>query len=550
MLAPLARPASRNTAPARISIRSRRRGVSSALQTAGRRVGAAVLLAALCALGDGRQCAADQPQWGQRHTRNMVSPEIGLPDDFAPGDRSAPGGNIDLATTRNVQWVAKLGDITYGTPVVAGGRVFVGTNNGSPRDPRFQGDRGVLMCFDQRSGEFLWQLSLPKLTRIKWADWAGIGITSSPVIEGDQAYLVTNRNEVVCLDVHGMANGNDGPFLDEGRLMAEEGQAPQQPGKQDADVLWLFDMVSQLKAEPHNAANCSVLVHGDLLYVCTANGVEWTHTFVVHPEAPSVIVLDKRTGRLVGRDDFGIGPDITHGQWSSIALGRVGEKTLGFFGAGNGVLYAFEMLQPDPPTNTPALLRPVWTFNGHPLAQTQDRVPPDHQHDSTSYQVTAMPVFHHQRVYLTFTQEPYHRMKLGWLVCLDATETGDVTRSALRWSYDKIGSATATVAIADGLVYAVGFDGRLHCLDAESGEVWWIHELGGPAPASPLVADGKVYVGTDRPNFWILAHGKQPKVLSSVRMRDKVSASAVAANGVLYVTTWKHLYAVRRPPGK
>jgi outer membrane protein assembly factor BamB len=499
--------------------------------------------------GCNQEClrAADQPQWGEPATRNMVSAEKGLPEDFTAGERDQASGAIDPATTKNVKWVVKLGDTSYATPVVAGGKVFVGTNNATPRDPRIQGDRGVLMCFDERTGEFLWQLNLPKLLRVKWADWASIGVTSSPTIEGDRVYLVTNRGEVMCLDVNGMANGNDGPCTDEGRLMAEEGKPPLEPAKKDADILWLFDMPAQLKAEPHNAANCSVLIRGDLLYVSTSAGVEWTHRHVVHPEAPSVIVLDKRTGKLVARDDFGIGPDITHGQWSSIAAGRVGEKTLGFFGAGSGVFYAFEMLQPGQSGSPPALIKPVWTFNGHPLAQTQDRVPADHQHDSTSYEVTGTPVFHKNRVYVTFTQEPYHRMKLGWLVCLDAAKTGDVTRSAKIWSYDKIGSSPSTVAIADGLVYASGFDGRLHCLDAETGQVYWVHDAGGPSPASPLVADGKVYWGTEKPMFWTLAAGKQLKVLSSVRVRDRISATAVAANGVLYVTTWKHLYAVQKP---
>ena len=376
------------------------------------------------------------------------------------------------------------------------------------------------------------------------ADWFNIGITSNPVIEGDRLYLVSNRNELMCLDVAGMANGNQGPFQDEGRLMVDEGQTPIEPGPKDADILWLLDMTATLKAEPHNAANCSVLVDGDLLYVCTANGVEWTHKFVVHPEAPSVIVVDKRNGKLVACDDFQIGPDITHGQWSSIATGAVGQQRLGFFGAGNGVLYAFQMLSPGAAGPKPIKLEPVWKFHGHPLAQTQDHVPPDHQHDSTSYQVTAMPVFDKQRVYLAFTQEPFHRMKGGWLVCVDAAKTGDVTRGGIVWSYDALGASTSTVAIADGLVYAVGFWGKLHCLDAETGQCYWVQEVGEPVSGSPLVADGRVYLGTGRQHLWILEAGKKCNVLGRIRMRDKISSTPTAAGGVLYVATHRHLYAV------
>lgn len=490
--------------------------------------------------------AADQPQWGCAWTRNMICSEKGLPSEFDPGKADPQSGEIDQATTKNVKWVARLGNITYGMPIVGSGRVLIGTNNARPRDSQFTGDRGVLMCFDAKDGRFLWQLNLPKLTRIKWADWFHIGMTSSPTIEGDRAYLVTNRGELICLDLKGMSDGNDGPFREEGRLMAEEGQPPVQPGPQDADILWLLDMPKDLLAEPHNAANGSPMILGDHLYVCTSNGVEWTHKYVVHPEAPSVIVVDKHTGQLIARDDFGIGPDITHGQWSSPAMGEVGGRLVGFFGAGNGVLYAFGILPRETtrPTEKPLLLNPIWKFHGHPLAQTQDHVPADHQHDSTSYQVTANPVFYKNRIYLTFTQEPFHNMKQGWLVCVDATKTGDVTRSAMVWSYDKIGAGVATVAIADGLVYAVGYYGTLHCLDAETGQVYWTHEVGSPATASPLVADGKIYLGTARQTFWILQAGKEKKVLAQIRLPDKVYATATAANGVLYIPTFRFLYAV------
>src|SRR5258708_29958693 len=90
-----------------------------------------------------RAGAADQPQWGQVWSRNMVSEEKNLPDSFDP------------KTGRNIKWSAQLGNETHSTPVVAGGRVYIGTNNGEPRDPKHQGDRGILMCFDEKNGQFL-----------------------------------------------------------------------------------------------------------------------------------------------------------------------------------------------------------------------------------------------------------------------------------------------------------------------------------------------------------------------------------------------------------
>ena len=132
---------------------------------------------------------ADQPQWGQAWSRNMVSDERGLPDSFDP------------QSGRNIQWSAELGTETHSSPVVAGGRVYIGTNNGHPRDPAHQGDRGVLMCFDEKTGRFLWQLVFPKRDEDIYFDWPHSGISSPVTVEGDRVYFVNNRGVVLCLDV-------------------------------------------------------------------------------------------------------------------------------------------------------------------------------------------------------------------------------------------------------------------------------------------------------------------------------------------------------------
>src|SRR4051812_29780909 len=89
----------------------------------------------------GASSGADWPQWGGRPTRNMYSPEKGLPDRFEPGKPKSGTEEVDMATTKNVKWVAKLGSQSYGNTTVAGGKVFVGTNNDSARDPKHEGDR-------------------------------------------------------------------------------------------------------------------------------------------------------------------------------------------------------------------------------------------------------------------------------------------------------------------------------------------------------------------------------------------------------------------------
>ena len=84
------------------------------------------------------------------------------------------------------------------------------------------------------------------------------------------------------------------------------------------------------------------------------------------------------------------------------------------------------------------------------------------------------------------------------------------------------------------------------CLDAETGQVCWTHDTRGPIWASCMVADGKVYVGTQQGDFWILAAGREKKVLCSVGLEGAISGTATIANGVVYVATMKRLYAFRK----
>src|SRR6185369_8612334 len=261
--------------------------------------------------------AADQPQWGQAWTRNMVSDERGLPDSFDP------------ETGRNIKWSAALGTEAHSSPVISGGRVYIGTNNGNPRDPKHQGDRGVLMCFDEKSGELLWQLVVPKRDEDVYFDWPQSGISSPATVEGDRVFLVSNRGEVLCLDAHGLSNGNEGPFQSEAEHMTPRTAAPQlTPGPLDADVVWLFDLTTGAGIWSHDAAHSSILIDGDYLYLNSGTGVDNTHKRIRTPDAPSLVVLNKKTGKLIARDYERIAPNIFHSTWCAPSLGEVNGRRL------------------------------------------------------------------------------------------------------------------------------------------------------------------------------------------------------------------------------
>ena len=476
--------------------------------------------------------AADQPQWGERFSRNMVSVEKGLPD------------SLDLATGRNVKWVADLGTETHATPVVSGGRVFIGTNNGKPRDPRQTGDRGVLMCFDEKTGGFQWQLVVPKITNSVYWDWTGVGICSAATVEGDRAFIVSSRGEVLCLDVNGMANGNGGPFTEEGRHMVPAGLGALEPGKTDADILWLFDMIKECGIRQHDAAHCSILLDGQFLYVNTSNGVDDTHRHIASPDAPCLIVIDKTTGRLVARDDEHIGPNIFHCTWSSPSLGVVNGRKLIFYAGPNGIVYAFE-----PVTAVAAevqKLKKVWWFDIDPAA------PKENVHRFTANRaegpstIYALPVFFDNCVYVAGGGDIWWGKRQSWLTCIDAAKTGEVTATAGKWSYPLARHILSTPSIWNGLVFIADSGHKIHCVDAATGAPCWTHEIQGEMWSSTLVADGKVYVCSRKGEFIVLAASKEKRVLSSLLLDGPISGTPVAANGALYVATQRRLYALKK----
>jgi outer membrane protein assembly factor BamB len=515
-----------------------------------RRLVVVFLLSSLCFFPP---IAADQPQWGQRHTRNMVSDQTHLPDGFDP------------QTGRNVKWAVELGTACYSTPVVSGGRVLIGTNNNRPRDPKHQGDRGVLMCLDEADGSLIWQMVVPKLDWDVYLDWPQSGMCSTATVEGDRVYMVTNRAEVVCLDLHGMHNGNDGPFLDEGRHMTPEGQPPLEPGSMDADILWLLDLRAEAGVRPHDSSHASILLDGPYLYVNTSNGLTSKHDGVERPEAPSLVVIDKATGKMLAREREGISAGIFHCTWSSPALGVVDGRRLIFFAGGDGVVYAFDAYQPDQvlpadpqmlnPSGNPdreplvddwvPALRCVWRFDCDPTAPKEDIHRYIRNRQVSPSNIKSIPVFHDGRLYVTVGGDIWWGKRQAWLQCIATSGTGDITGTGLVWAYEMDRHCCSTPAIHEGLAYFGDCAGRVHCVDIHTGQSVWVHDAGDEIWASPLVADGKVYIGTRRGTFWVLAAGRDPQVISSIRLSDGIYSTAVAANGTLYVATMSTLYALQ-----
>lgn len=485
--------------------------------------------------------AKDWPHWGGGPSRNMVSAEKApLP---ATATIAEPGedGKIDPAKSKNVKWAVRLGSQTYGNPTVAGGRIFVGTNNDEPRDPKHKGDRGILMAFEEATGKFLWQLVVPKLASGKHEDWEFIGLCSSPAVDGDRVYVVTNRCEIVCLDAAGLANGNQGPFTQEAQYLAGPGKPPIEPGPADADILWRYDMRDELGVFPHNMASSAVLVLGDRVYATTSNSVDWTGKYTPAPDAPALICLDKNTGKLVAQERSGISERLFNSNWSSPAFGTFAGRPLVVFGAGDGWCYGFE----------PETLKEVWRFDCNPPGyRGKDGKPIKYSQPEGPSEIISTPVVDGERVYVAIGQTPENGDGSGALSCIDGTRSGDISASGAAWRFDKVNRSLSTVSVIDGLVYVADFAGFVYCLDARTGQEYWKHDVEARIWGSTMVADGKVYIGNENGLLSVLAAGKQLKKLADIDFAAPIYSTPVVANGVLYVATDQHLYALQTTPSK
>ncbi|MDF1862575.1 MAG: PQQ-binding-like beta-propeller repeat protein, partial [Verrucomicrobiales bacterium] len=495
------------------------------------------------------------PQWGRDASNNMMSPATGLPTDFTSGELNEEG---KAEGAKHLKWVAEMGSQAYGTATVKDGRVFIGTNNEEPRIESVTGDKGIIMCFDEKTGELLWQFSIPKLDAGKVSDWEFLGVCSSVIVDGKYGYVVTNRGEIICLDVYGMSDGNDGPFQDEakyqnGGLEKLEAAEPAELDEKSADIVWGYDMRSELGVFPHNITSSSVVISDKYVYASTSNGVDWSHINIPAPYSPCIIALDKETGELVAEEASGLGENVMHCNWSSPAYGAdlAGNPTV-VFGAGDGFTYGFHATEFDEEKDgdeTFNLFQEIWKVDCCPKEYRIDEAgePIKYATYPGPSEIIASPVIYNNKVYAAIGQDPEHGEGVGCVTCIDPSKgTGE---DAIVWQFKEIGRTISTPSVVDGLLYLADYSGRLFCLDAETGEKYWEHDTLSHIWGSTLVVDGKVLLGNEDGELVILKAGKEYEEINTVGYPAPIYATPIVANGTLYVMTQTHLYAYEMGEG-
>ena len=234
----------------------------------------------------------------------------------------------------------------------------------------------------------------------------------------------------------------------------------------------------------------------------TSNGQDESHVNIPSPKAPAIIALDKTTGKLVWEDNS-VFDKILHGQWSSPAVGTIGGAVQVVNAQGDGWIRGYEATTG----------KKLWEFDTNP----KDSVWP-----KTRNEVISTPVIVGDVVYISNGQDPEHGEGVGHAYAIDATKRGDITKTGQLWHYDKIRRSVSTPAVHDGLIYWPDFSGFLHCLDQKTGQPYWTHDMFAAIWGSPMVADGKVYLGDEDGDVAVLAPGKTLKVLAESNMGSSV----------------------------
>jgi len=610
----------------------------------------------------------DWPQWGGTRLKNNVPSVTGLPQRWNIGKFDRRTGQWDSSKAENIAWYANLGSQTYGNPVVADGRVFVGTNNGAGHLKRYPSDvdLGCLLAFDEQNGDFLWQHSSEKLITGRVHDWPLQGICCAPLVEGERLWFVTSRGEVRCLDSNGFHDDeDDGPVKDEEAYVAEimktedtaadhaallaalsDGQLTDKArellasageevdgevtvetvtenkvwnidgnfsgidrqltvkqigprieffkslgvhDKRDADVIWVYNMMTELGVSQHNMASCSVTSYGDLLFVNTSNGLDETHISLPSPDAPSFICMDKNTAEVYWTDTSP-GVNILHGQWSSPAVGVFDGVPQVLFAGGDGILYSFVADR-----GTDGKPNFLWKFDCNPKTSVWEL-----GGAGTRNNLIATPVVYDGLVYIGVGQDPEHGDGEGHLWCIDPTRRGDISptlamkveagkrvpiphkrlvaveeeqgevavdnpNSGAVWHYhvadrnndgeidfeEEMHRTIGTVVIKDDLLYVSDYSGLVHCLDAKGTKdgkpiVHFTYDMLSLSWGSPLMTDGRVFIGDEEGDVSIFDFGPDNiEPSEEVFMGSSVYSTPVAANGALFISTKDKLFCIR-----
>src|SRR4030095_3867497 len=266
----------------------------------------------------------------------------------------------------------------------------------------------------------------------------------------------------------------------------------------------------------HGGRTVSPLVDGDLVIVSGVTAQWGQHARGAH----RFIAFDKRTGETVWVSAPGGRPFDT--TYAAPIIVNVNGTRLLIQGASDGVVHAIK----------PQTGEPVWKYEISKRGLNTGTV---------VIGTTAI---------LTHSEENLNSSEMGMMTAVDATAKGDIKKEQVMWTtYGWQGGFSSPVVDGDR-IYQIDNSANIAAFDVNTGNQLWLKNLGTIQKASPVLADGKLYVGTETGKFFILkpsATGCEildEEQLGTAALPDKVIGSAAVANGRVYFATESTLYAI------
>ncbi|MGE3809628.1 MAG: PQQ-binding-like beta-propeller repeat protein [Gemmataceae bacterium] len=405
-----------------------------------------------------------------------------------PQWRGPAGNNISTETNlptefgpvKNLAWKAPLPGMGGSTPIIWDKRLFITAEDGEDL---------VLLCFDL-DGKELWKSKISSGKK-RFRNDEGNQASPSPCTDGKHVWVFFGTGEFACCDMTGK--------------IVWEFNAEERYGK--------FDILHGMHVTP--------LLDGDRLYLS-----------LLHAGRSWVVALDKATGKDVWKVNRPTDGDFegTHSYASPVMWRKGKDAYLIVHGADYTTAHDLK--------------------DGHQIWRLGDLNPKGNRYDRT-FRIIASPTVTPDLIVIP-------TCKSGPVVALKPDATGDIKAGSKfeQWRIPpgskEVPNRTPDVPcplIDNGLIYIVrqyGLDtGALYCFDLETGKQIYVQKLT-PARyrATPVLADGKIYIVARDGVVTVVKPGKEFKLLATNKMGDEIAASPAVSQGRIYLRGFKGLYAI------
>jgi outer membrane protein assembly factor BamB len=285
----------------------------------------------------------------------------------------------------------------------------------------------------------------------------------------------------------------------------------------DGKVLWERSLAEEFGLlTTHGGRTVSPLIDGDLVIVSGVTFQWGQHGRGAH----RFMAFDKKTGETMWISAPGGRPYDT--TYAAPIIVNVNGTRLLIQGASDGVVHAIKAQTGEP----------VWKY------------------EISKRGLNTGVVVHNNMAILTHSEENLDSSEMGMMVAVDANSKGEIKKDQTKWSvYGWQGGFSSPVLDGDRL-YQVDNGANIAAFDVNNGKQLWLQNLGTIQKASPVFADGKLYVGTENGKFFILepsATGVKildEDQLGTAQLPEAIIASVAVSDGRVYVVSDSNLYAI------